>query len=457
MGLLDALLSNNSGGGLFDGLPQSWFYQSPLAKPQTYEQPVYDAMGNSTGYSSGGPVDPFPLARNFSPPPTLFDTGSAPLAGFGFPSPQQAAPQAAPIAQQPPSAAPQMSAPQNAPPLNVGGGYNMPRVGSAADYTPQTPTDVSAQSRQPQPDQSQGLPSVLQTPSILGRIGNPDGLIARLTGNDSRSISQQNLRATFDATRAVLLQSGLSNQEATSKAMLAVLNPEAGKVILPEALSNKQQYHTLKDGEGNEVPIFANPNDQTVNGHPVESYKLPNSTPGFVTGPDGKPVAIPPGVNPKVFRDEVSRANAKATSGEKTEVQAKAEIFANKMELAEKTIKPLENVGTSLEGKIASGLPLGNYAQSAEYQKYKQASSNFITALLRQESGAAISKPEFDRYEKEYMPQPGDGAQTLAQKAEARRIAIEGMKKGAGPGYKSPSESPVSNGGIPAGWSVKVR
>jgi hypothetical protein len=130
-------------------------------------------------------------------------------------------------------------------------------------------------------------------------------------------------------------------------------------------------------------------------------------------------------------------------------VQAKAEIFANKMEYSNKEIQ--DGVGTSLAGKIASGVPLGNYVQSPEYQKYKQASSNFITALLRQESGAAISKSEFERYEKEYMPQPGDGPEVLAQKSEARRVAIEGMKKGAGPGYKSPTSSP-----LPAGWSVKV-
>jgi hypothetical protein len=112
------------------------------------------------------------------------------------------------------------------------------------------------------------------------------------------------------------------------------------------------------------------------------------------------------------------------------------------MEQSNKSIA--DGVGTSLAGKIASGIPLGNYVQSPEYQKYKQASSNFITALLRQESGAAISKTEFDRYDREYMPQPGDSREVLAQKTEARRVAIEGMKKGAGPGYKSPNQDQPS-------------
>lgn len=58
---------------------------------------------------------------------------------------------------------------------------------------------------------------------------------------------------------------------------------------------------------------------------------------------------------------------------------------------------------------------------------------------MRDESGAAIGTDEFNRYEKELFPQPGDGAAVIKQKREARRIAIEGMKKAAGPGYKSPA------------------
>lgn len=441
MGLLDAINTGSQGG--YGGLLDSLFYQSPLLQPQAPPpQPQYDQMGNSFGQASiPQPTNPFgPLPQMNQPtpamfaPPSAFNTGAAPVAGFA-PS------QATSVAPQTPT--PASPTAQQVNDINVGG-YQMPRMGSVADYmpSPATPTDVSAQSRQPQQfQQPQDLPPALGGSSALGRIFNPDGLVARLTGNDTRSLAQQNALAQYKAIQQTLVDGGMTLREAQSKALLAVMNPEAGKTILAQALDKKNYGFTKLD---NDTIIRTDP----LEGKAEVAYKSEGG--GTITGPDGKPIAIPPGADRKTFVNEVSRANAKAAAGEKTEVQAKAEIFANKMEVSNKEIS--DGVGTSLTGKIASGLPLGNYVQSPEYQKYKQASSNFITALLRQESGAAISKSEFDRYDKEYMPQPGDGREVLAQKAEARRVAIEGMKKGAGPGYKSPS-APA----LPSGWSVQVR
>jgi hypothetical protein len=185
----------------------------------------------------------------------------------------------------------------------------------------------------------------------------------------------------------------------------------------------------------------------------AEPYNVPGGGNGAtVTGPDGKPLTIPAGQNPKEFIKRVTETTADAMTGKKTEVQAKDEKFANKMELAEKNIAGLEDQGQSMKGRALEGssyVPgssaIGNYMQSDKYQTYKQARDNFITALLRDESGAAIGTSEFVRYEKEMFPQPGDGAAVVAQKREARQVAIEAMKKGAGPGYKSPvmTKAPV--------------
>ena len=247
---------------------------------------------------------------------------------------------------------------------------------------------------------------------------------AGLGQGSPQDVARQNLKAQYDALVPLVGQ---------QKAMLAVMNPEAGKTILAQALEKKQYGFTKLD---NDTVLRTDP----LTGKAEIAYG--GAASGTITGPDGKPIEIPAGVDRKAFVGEVSRANAKAAAGEKTGEQAKAEGFANKMELANKSIGALESQGGSLTGKIASGIPLGNYVQTPEYQRYKQASSNFITALLRQESGAAIGKAEFERYDREYMPQPGDGPEVLAQKAEARRVAIDAMKKGAGPGYKSPSIEP---------------
>jgi hypothetical protein len=277
--------------------------------------------------------------------------------------------------------------------------------------------------------------------SLLGRIGNPDGLIAKLTGNDSRSVAQQNLKAQYDALVPIVGQ---------QKAMLAVMNPEAGKTILAQALEKKQYGFKEIDG------TLVRTDPQT--GKAELAYGSADPGKG-IAGPDGKIIPYPEGLDAagrKTFANHIATINADAAAGKKTGEQATAEIYANKMELSNKTLDSLANQGTSLSGKLASGLPMGNYVQSTEYQKYKQAASNFITALLRKESGAAIGKEEFDRYDKEYMPQPGDSKEVMAQKAEARKVAIDGMKKGAGPGYKSPAGT-TAVPGLPSGWSVSVR
>lgn len=174
---------------------------------------------------------------------------------------------------------------------------------------------------------------------------------------------------------------------------------------------------------------------------PLEPAKPGDERP-TVTGPDGKEIVIPKGVDVKTFKNEISKATADAITGKKTEVQGNAEQFANRMEQAEKNIGGLEGQLTGAKGaaqQVAGGLPIvGSALQTEKYQQAAQAKSQFITALLRKESGAAISKSEFERYDKEFFPQPGDDAPVIAQKKDARRVAIDAMKKNAGPSYKSP-------------------
>jgi len=109
------------------------------------------------------------------------------------------------------------------------------------------------------------------------------------------------------------------------------------------------------------------------------------------------------------------------------------------METAEKTLKDLDTEGTSMMNRGLEALPggVGNLAQSEKFQKFKQARSAFVQAMLRDESGAAIQTSEFVRLEREMFPQPGDTPDVISQKAAARRVAIDAMKKSAGPGYKS--------------------
>ena len=65
-------------------------------------------------------------------------------------------------------------------------------------------------------------------------------------------------------------------------------------------------------------------------------------------------------------------------------------------------------------------------------QLAEQAQRNFINATLRQESGAAIGKDEFDNARKQYFPQPGDSKAVIANKAANRQLVIQGFDGNAG-------------------------
>lgn len=68
-----------------------------------------------------------------------------------------------------------------------------------------------------------------------------------------------------------------------------------------------------------------------------------------------------------------------------------------------------------------------NWLQPSEFQQYEQAKRDFVNAVLRRESGAAISASEFDSAEKQYFPQPGDSQAVIDQKRKNRDLALNSL------------------------------
>lgn len=83
-----------------------------------------------------------------------------------------------------------------------------------------------------------------------------------------------------------------------------------------------------------------------------------------------------------------------------------------------------------------------NWALSENTQKAGQAQRDFINAVLRKESGATIADTEFDNAKQQYFPQPGDTDAVILQKAQNRKIAIQGLKNSAGNAAFSPNIDP---------------
>lgn len=145
-----------------------------------------------------------------------------------------------------------------------------------------------------------------------------------------------------------------------------------------------------------------------------------------------------------------------------TESQGNATAYGMRMKESHGLLKDLESKGETGTGvirgtiggvvglvpligdKLTAGtdniftvLPSILGGMSPEQQQIQNARINFITAVLRKESGAAISPGEFITAEKLYFPQPGNDPSVIKQKQKARELAIKAMEIQAGPGAKS--------------------
>jgi hypothetical protein len=93
-------------------------------------------------------------------------------------------------------------------------------------------------------------------------------------------------------------------------------------------------------------------------------------------------------------------------------------------------------VGEQLEQGVRSTfnvLPSIVGGPSTEQQQTEQARRNFVSAVLRKESGAAIGVDEYKNEERKYFPQAGDTAKVIEQKQKARELAIKALEAQAGP------------------------
>lgn len=92
-------------------------------------------------------------------------------------------------------------------------------------------------------------------------------------------------------------------------------------------------------------------------------------------------------------------------------------------------------------------LGLGRGSQSDDYQVAKNAGDEFLQAILRKDTGAAITSDEQALYGATYLPQPGDSEAALAQKSEARARALEALKAGMPPSAIVAQERALQVGG----------
>ncbi|MEW6169275.1 MAG: hypothetical protein AB1651_16510 [Pseudomonadota bacterium] len=203
--------------------------------------------------------------------------------------------------------------------------------------------------------------------------------------------------------------------------------------LSPAARSSLERYVQISQGRSPaEAPAetFGNPVDETdTTGNAIRAQygnrgtrrviegarPLPKSGAGVMVGPDGTLIAG--GGVPKL-----------------TEQQSKDLVFFTR---GSEALKNLEGRGDALADPVAkagASVPLiGNKLAGDKYQRAEQAGRDFLAAVLRKDTGAAITKQEMDLYGKTFLPQPFDTPETLKQKAAARQTALEAIKLGLGP------------------------
>lgn len=208
------------------------------------------------------------------------------------------------------------------------------------------------------------------------------------------------------------------------------------ETVRQNAISNSMARERL-DLEQRKVSMPSAPDLETLYGEDGGQYKAyydpsnPNADEnGYVQVGGSKP---PPGTQVRMNPDGTFEFQQGSGLKPLTEGQSKDTVFATRAEGALPTIDQYGDELTSAPQNVAERFPGGNYVLSEEYQKASQAGKEFLQAILRKDTGAAITKEETAEYGSVYLPQPGDKEGTLEQKRQSRQRALDAIKAGMPP------------------------
>ncbi|QYG07122.1 hypothetical protein [Janthinobacterium sp. PAMC25594] len=204
---------------------------------------------------------------------------------------------------------------------------------------------------------------------------------------------------------------------------------DAAGQIAPDANNIATNARIKSEGDANRAVTVSGQNKVDERARKAASQgRIPT---GYRANQDGTLVFIPGGP-----------ADPKIVKGKPTEFEGKSAIFGARAEEADRILNSIDYRPAAVNSKRSlEGFPLIGGALSAAANKFsltdsdqkaEQAQRDFVNAVLRQESGAAIAASEFDNAVKQYFPQPGDSVGVIAQKAKARKTTIQGLKKNAG-------------------------
>ena len=267
-------------------------------------------------------------------------------------------------------------------------------------------------------------------------------------------------------------QAAYANLMANPKASSRLQNMAFNKLIAePEAFTlaeGAKRFMTMPDGNVKEVAAGGEKPRSPVS---VGNYLIDPVTGKVIFQAPEKPTAghiLETDTGPMLIDTRTGQARPIMAGGQAlvggkplTESQGNATAFGMRMKESNQLINDLEAKGVSNTGIVRSTIGgiagmtpfIGDKLQqgvqssmnvlpgvlggpSSEQQQVDAARKNFVTAVLRKESGAAISPTEFYTEAQKYFPQPGDSSAVIKQKSHARETAIKAMEMQAGPGKR---------------------
>lgn len=181
--------------------------------------------------------------------------------------------------------------------------------------------------------------------------------------------------------------------------------------------------------------------------HNVSEHKVTKNDP--TTGKDREYLVRTDKTTGQVLGETLLAENTKPL----TEVQSNAKMFASRLASNDETIRGIESKGfepAALSTTIQKFIP--NRFRAEDFQSYNAAKQNWIAAVLRKESGAAISSKEYSDADKQYFAQDGDSKSVVQQKQNLRKQVEEQMRSASGPhaGTAAPA-APLNPSVAPAG------
>jgi len=251
---------------------------------------------------------------------------------------------------------------------------------------------------------------------------------AKNIGEVAGLLSAAQSQAQWDGTLSALSP---GTKEFFLKQLGPMWSPEAAQLALNLGMDPAQRVaakdRATDDARAEAAAAEARRHNKTVESQGWSRLSTDRERDKLLTPNEAAMLQVPYGTT-----REQARGNTPSTEAQKTTAN-----YASRLAAANKI---LDDVGGKFAGTIRGTVQKlsPNVLQSDQGQQFEQAKLNFMTAILRRESGAAISTGEYETADKQYFPQPGDGPGVIKQKKSNRDIALRNLKDASGSAYQEP-------------------